>query len=123
MSQFLIQNDTNIHIQTVQRLADSWRNVIGSTAIVVLMAFLDSQEDLQDSDEEHQEFCKYYLNRLRFLYEDSENEDKKVCKSAYYPVIPVRVHPSNNNVIPLEMEGALPPPFHPPDFRCAPHCH
>ena len=48
------------------------------------MAFLDSQEDLQDSDEERQQFCKYYLHKLRFLYKDSDNENKKVCKSAYH---------------------------------------
>ena len=67
--------------QTVQRCADSWRNVVGSTGITGLLAFFDSQYFLRDSDEEHQEFAKYYLKDLCFLYKDSDSEDKKVCKS------------------------------------------
>ena len=37
-------------LQTVQRLADSWRNVIGSNGIAVVLAFLDDEPELQDSD-------------------------------------------------------------------------
>lgn len=69
--------DPNIS-QTVQRLADSWRNAIGSKGIMVLVAFLDSQPDLRDSDSGRQEFAKYYLEDFRFLYKDSQHEDKKV---------------------------------------------
>jgi hypothetical protein len=65
--------------QTIQRLADSWRNVIGSTGIAVLMAFFDSQEELQDSDEERVEFAEHHLKDLRFLYKTSVGDDKKVC--------------------------------------------
>jgi hypothetical protein len=76
---------------------------------------------LQDSDDERQEFCKYHLEKLRFLYEDIENPNEKACKSAYCPVI--SAHPSNNNMMQLEMEGALPQPFRPPNICCTPHCH
>jgi hypothetical protein len=62
-----------------QRLSDSWCNVIGSAGIAVLLAFCDTQEILQDSDEERVEFAKYYLENLRFLYRESEHDDKKVC--------------------------------------------
>ena len=54
-----------------------WRNVVGSTGIAVLLVFLDAQEDLQDSDEERIEFAKYYLEDLRFLYKDTEHNNKK----------------------------------------------
>jgi hypothetical protein len=64
--------------QTVQRLADSWRNAIGSTGITVVLAFCDSQEDLEDSDKERVEFANYYLKDLRFLYEDTNDDNKKV---------------------------------------------
>jgi hypothetical protein len=67
-----------IHFQTVQRLADSWRNVIGSTGIAVVLAFLDSQHELKDSDDDRIEFATYYLGELRFLYKDSSRTDKKV---------------------------------------------
>ncbi|KAH9058004.1 hypothetical protein EDB83DRAFT_2224795 [Lactarius deliciosus] len=68
---------TAIYQKTVQRLADSWRSFIGSTGIAVLMAFFDSHQDFQDSDEERIEFAKNHLNNLRFLYKDSEHDDKK----------------------------------------------
>ena len=73
---------TNLNIflkQTIQYLADSWCNVIGSNSIVVLMAFFDDQPDLRNSDEERINFTKFYLENLCFLYKDSENENKKVC--------------------------------------------
>ena len=63
---------------TVQCLTNSWRNIIGSTGIAVILAFLDFQEILQDSDEDHREFPEYYLSDLHFLYRDSDHEDKKV---------------------------------------------
>lgn len=44
------------------------------------MAFFDNQPYLRDSDEDRMEFAKFYLGDLRFLYEDSTNEDKKVCE-------------------------------------------
>ena len=69
--------------QTVQRLADSWRNVIGSNGIAVLMAFFDTQPSLQGSDEERIDFAKSYLEDLRFLYKDSNDVDKKVCDSEH----------------------------------------
>jgi hypothetical protein len=46
--------------------------------IAVLLAFLDAQEDLRDSDEERIDFAKYYLEDLRFLYKDTEHNNKKV---------------------------------------------
>jgi len=64
--------------QTVQHLADSWRNVIGSTGIAIILAFFDSQENLQDSDHECQEFTTYYLEDLHFLYRNSSHDNKKV---------------------------------------------
>jgi hypothetical protein len=82
-----ILNVFKIFFQTVQRLADSWRNVIGSAGIAVLLAFCDSQEDLQNSDEERVEFAKYFLSDLRFLYRDADHDDKKVCDAEYSLII------------------------------------
>jgi hypothetical protein len=76
----LFWDDANPNIsQTVQRLADSWRNIIGSNGIMVLVTFFDNQPDLRDSDSDRQEFAKYYLKDLRFLYKNSQHDDKKVC--------------------------------------------
>jgi len=77
--------DIAMEFQTVQCLADSWRNAIRSTGIAAILAFCDSQEDLQDSDEEHVEFAKNYLKDLWFLYQDTDDDDKKVCHTDYYP--------------------------------------
>ncbi|KAF8532035.1 hypothetical protein JB92DRAFT_1796679 [Gautieria morchelliformis] len=81
--EYEITSSTAVYQKTIQRLADSWRNVIGSTAIAILLAFFDSQEHLQDSDEERQEFCKYYLDRLRFLYEDSDHAKKSKWRGLF----------------------------------------
>jgi hypothetical protein len=72
--------------QTVQRLADSWRNQAGSTGVSTVQSFCDSQELLRDSDLERQEFASYLLEDLRFLYKDSSRDDKTVCKSGRYPM-------------------------------------
>lgn len=45
---------------------------------MILLAFCDSQDDLRNSDEERMEFAKYYLKDLRFLYTDTDDDDKKV---------------------------------------------
>jgi hypothetical protein len=65
--------------QTIQRLADSWRATIGSTGIAIVMAFCDSHPDIAESDEDRVEFAKFYLENYRFLYRDSEGDNKKVC--------------------------------------------
>jgi hypothetical protein len=46
---------------------------------MILMSFFDTQPDLRHLDSERVEFAKYYLEDLRFLYKDSEHENKKVC--------------------------------------------
>lgn len=74
--------------QTVQRLADSWRNVIGSNGIAVVLAFLDAEPDLQDSDEERVKFATFYLEKYRFLYKDFEDEDEKVSDPLHDPNCP-----------------------------------
>jgi hypothetical protein len=52
--------------------------VIGSAGIAVVLAFCDSVEQLEDSDEERVLFAESYLESLRFLYEESDDDDKKV---------------------------------------------
>jgi hypothetical protein len=57
--------------------------VIGSTGLTVLLAFFDAQPLLRDSDDERVAFAKYYLQDYRFLYSDSDDEDKKACESKH----------------------------------------
>jgi hypothetical protein len=71
--------------QTLQYCADSWRDVIGTAGITLLLASFDTQETFRDSDSERQKFAKYYLEDFRFLYEDSDHEDKEVRKLGCYP--------------------------------------
>jgi hypothetical protein len=72
---------------------------------MVLMAFFEMQPDLRDSDEERVEFTKYYLKNLRFLYKDSEHENKKVCD----PERSHLVHVPNNTF--QKWKGLLRSPF------------
>jgi hypothetical protein len=67
--------------QTIQRLADSWRSIFGSTAISVVQSFCDSREDLRDSDEARQEFASHYIENSRFSFKDTSNKDHLVRKS------------------------------------------
>jgi hypothetical protein len=58
--------------QTNQRCSDSWRFVIGSTGLNVLVAFFEADEKYQNSDDERQQFAEHYLKQYRFLYKNSE---------------------------------------------------
>ena len=62
----------------MQRVSDSWRSTMGSTAIAIVLAFCDGNPDLKDSDENRQEFAAEYLEELRFLYQKSDGNDVKV---------------------------------------------
>ena len=65
-------------LQTLQHVSDSWRSTISSTTITVVLAYCKANVDLKDSDELHQEFAKYYLQDLCFLYHKAEGDDPKV---------------------------------------------
>jgi hypothetical protein len=51
------------------------------------MAFFDSNTRLQNSDVERKEFANFYLEDLRFLYEDAQDENKKVCDPEHIQVV------------------------------------
>ena len=65
-------------LQTAQRTSDSWRNTVGSMGIAVPLAYCNSNPDLKDSDDNHQEFAAHYLEHLRFLYKTSDGDNSKV---------------------------------------------
>jgi hypothetical protein len=102
--------------QTIQRLADSWRNIFGSTAISSIQSFCDSQEVLRDSDSERQAFARYYLKGLRFLYRESNGVDDKAVRNFHWL-------PDTHLIYCLELEGALPQPFCPSDICYPPLGH
>ncbi|KAF8267176.1 hypothetical protein EI94DRAFT_1802114 [Lactarius quietus] len=81
---YKIETSSAVYQKTIQHCVDSWQNVIGSTGIVVLLAFFDSQVQFQNSDEECQSFTKDYLEDLHFLYKDSKHEDKKKWKGLFH---------------------------------------
>jgi hypothetical protein len=61
----------------MQRLSDTWRSRMGSTAIAVVNSFFDSNE-IFESDEGRKEFAESGLKTLSFLYEDTTSADQKV---------------------------------------------
>ena len=63
----------------MQHVTDSWCSLIWSTAIMIVIAFLDLHSDLLSTDEERQEWVTWYLQDLRFTYKDSDGDDKNVC--------------------------------------------
>jgi hypothetical protein len=62
----------------MQRVCDSWRSTMGSTAIAVVLAYCDATDEFKLSDRNRQNFATDYLEHLRFLYQDSEGDDAKV---------------------------------------------
>lgn len=56
--------------QAQQRLSDTWRSVIGSTAIAVINTYMESDKSLQ-SDEDRREYAKEGLKDLKFLYDNT----------------------------------------------------
>jgi hypothetical protein len=62
----------------MQRVSDSWRSTMGSTAIAVVLAFCNANLDLKNSNENRQEFAAQYLEHLCFLYHKANGDDTKV---------------------------------------------
>jgi hypothetical protein len=65
-------------LQVLQRLADSWRNAIGSTAVSIVISYIEEQENLKDSDEDCAEFAEFALDKLRFCYKKADGADEEV---------------------------------------------
>ena len=63
----------------MQHIMGSWRSPIGSTAIMIVIAFLNLHLDVFSTDEERQEWVTWYFQDLHFTYKDSDGDDKNVC--------------------------------------------
>jgi hypothetical protein len=74
----LIHVTDNFFWQILQRLADSWRSAIGSSALSVLIAFFESQDKLRDSDENRAEFAEAALKQYRFCFKKADGDDEDV---------------------------------------------
>jgi hypothetical protein len=59
-------------LQAQQRISDTWRSVIGSTAIAVVNAYMEADKTL-DSDEDRQKFAEEGLKDLKFLYSNTNS--------------------------------------------------
>ncbi|KAH9027217.1 hypothetical protein EDB85DRAFT_1893035 [Lactarius pseudohatsudake] len=81
--EYEITSSSAVCQKAIQRLANSWRNVVGSIGISCVQSFCDSQDLLWDSDSGCQEFASFYLKDLRFLYEDTDDEDKTKWKGLF----------------------------------------
>ncbi|KAH9022634.1 hypothetical protein EDB85DRAFT_1895159 [Lactarius pseudohatsudake] len=80
---YKITASTAVYQKTVQHLADSWRNIIGSSGVAVLLTYFESDVTLRDSDTGRQGFASYHLADLRFAYKQSNIEDKKKWKGLF----------------------------------------
>jgi hypothetical protein len=65
--------------QVNQSLSDSWHSRIGSAAISIVNAFLESEKRASSftTDDSRQEFAKTMLEDFRFLYSDTESSNPK----------------------------------------------
>ena len=68
----------------IQYVADSWQSSISLAGITVLTAYFESQDELCDSDESCVKFSAYPLNKLQFLYQKVDGDNKQVSNIFNY---------------------------------------
>jgi hypothetical protein len=63
----------------MQRISDTWRSHIGSTAISVINAFFDSVDVAEEftTNESRQEFAQNGLENFAFLYSDAASPNPR----------------------------------------------
>ncbi|KAG1856829.1 hypothetical protein C8R48DRAFT_674801 [Suillus tomentosus] len=80
---YTVTSTSTVYLITVQRVADSYRSFIGSAAIAIIIAYLESQETLKHSDDNRVEFATYALDKLHFLYKKANGDDKSKFRGLY----------------------------------------
>ena len=65
------------NLQTAQRISDTWRSHIGSSALAIVSSFFATVPSLK-TDEKAQEFAKRAIETLEFLYGDTMSPERKV---------------------------------------------
>jgi len=68
-----------VYAIAMQRVCDSWRNVYGSSAISIIVAFFNSTQSL-NSDDSRRDFATSLLESSKFLYSNSSGDDPKNYK-------------------------------------------
>jgi hypothetical protein len=63
---------SHIHLQAQQRVSDTWRSVIGSTAIAIVDGFFEANKNLE-SDEDRKAYAADELKDLKFLYANTDS--------------------------------------------------
>ncbi|KAG1824696.1 uncharacterized protein BJ212DRAFT_1475989 [Suillus subaureus] len=67
---------SSVYYIAVQQVANSYCSNIGLAAITIVIVYLESQDSLRDSDNNHAEFTEYALSNLQFLYKKVNGDDK-----------------------------------------------
>ncbi|KAG2139788.1 hypothetical protein DEU56DRAFT_912055 [Suillus clintonianus] len=81
---------SSVYYIAVQRITDSYHSHIGSAAIVIVIAYLKSQDSLRDSNDNRAEFAEYALSNLWFLYKKANGNDKSKLWGLYQGVFIVQ---------------------------------
>jgi hypothetical protein len=58
----------------MQRVYDSWRATMGSTAIAIVNSVYENSNDELPTDDDHQEYAEQQLDDLEFLYGDTDSK-------------------------------------------------
>ena len=73
------ENDNVICLfQAIQHVSDSWWSPIGSTAIMVIIAFFNTHGELYGMDDDRQEWVTWYLKHHYFTYKKADGDDPLV---------------------------------------------
>ena len=62
----------------MQHVSDLWQSPIGSTAIMVIIAFFNTHSKLYGMDNDRQEWVTWYLEYHCFAYKKADRDDPLV---------------------------------------------
>ena len=71
----------------MQCVSNSWQSPFRSTAIIVLIAFFNSNVELYPTNEIWQELAVWYLENFCFAYKDLDGDDKLVHAILFHCMI------------------------------------
>jgi hypothetical protein len=72
-----ISPSDSCNLQTSQRISDTWRSRIGSSALTIVSTFFTTVPSLK-TDEKARVFAKRAIETLEFLYGDTTSPERKV---------------------------------------------
>ncbi|KAF7964748.1 hypothetical protein HWV62_3278 [Athelia sp. TMB] len=86
-------------ILVTQRLADTWRTILASSAIAAINAFFDSLPKVKNSNSRRSKLAEHLYLGYRFLYLSAEGDDPKNYKGLFCGPLVIQVFGAHLNIV------------------------